>query len=1018
MTMLRNPLSVSRSATSATSISSALASSGVGEEQRNKARKAAERLFKLQSGSRAERNRANVEYTWESGGGTEQEDKNSIVKRAREQKLRSKAARGLGNGIQFPDNLCDNVDLIMLNYKNLPSKVPEKPRPDPAKTLEWLSEAISTSGRSLRQENGLWYERGGKGWTMSSDPETGATTFDFDFEFDTSDENENENQNQNQNQNQNESEKSRAKKIWDGQTRKAASDAFSRLVASGRSNNSLRDKFQGVLAEQGESNVDLSAANSASTGALGMSFGGVWGDGMENLRDSISARLAWMLEGVEPRGELELAKRIDAITEMEMKKEMEKEKEKEKEKDDKDKDKDDKSNNDNNNDDNNNNDNNDNNDNNPTTTTSDKSLRTKNPLVSASLAFEVLSVSSGKRFKNKSKLTDGKLGSRVLYEAYADSLADPSKFESALDAITSSVERFGRLKLSDDTSNRVFQGSATTLLANHVSTVPNMTPKGVDNLCKICDIREAEKSWKEAEANRKKLTKKDVARAKANYESSKKRATQSLKVIKSLCVHRTSGPVVEMCVSRLVGLCGGRIPSGEEVRELCLKIICGTKAQTSLFQESEELEAMFVRAAGEEMRIASEYCNSRSQEILEENEKTIRELEDEMRDEGVKPPTFKEYDLVSELEKEVYKSRCFPLVRVVCGLCVKTPSTSPDTLFTLVESLFSGATAPGAGTLFKAVETNLGTFASKAGKKFGEAEAVKRVAEFTKDEAVPLLLRFMEEIVPVKVNQTVPTSFIEACKEVRGKMGEGDDVRFLLPIMGCISRGELVEMLPRFILEGDAVLLSASRKMSERLPRHKATYRDAASTEGSLVGMTGCEQFVEMCNLDFSKHGIEQKAYLSSFNALFEDSLFSDTVVQSSLSVIFTNYVKYKPKPLPLAFMRMVLKAIIKHVSLYSYICNDLLPKLVAEQLWAGTADDKRQWQGVCRALGDLFPTEGNPNLRHHNSVGAIMRLPIDQFTKFLTPRPQIREQLAVMMQQGQLGMELDMKKKNFLLQR
>ena len=405
----------------------------------------------------------------------------------------------MGNGIQLPSSITVAADLILANLDNL-AQTSDKTAPDPARTLDWLVDAINSGGESLAQDMSRWYERSGKGWTLDKDAETGEISFTFDSRA-----------------------QSEGEEIFKEQSQKAASDAFSRLVNSGRPSNNNFQQFNMNTVKPG---VDITAANSASTGAMGMTFGGLWGDGMENMRDSLSAKLAWMLKGVQPRGELEIALKVakgaDQITQSLVAKKTSsdsKSENKMEEDEEEDKDKD----------------------------TSAEQLNNDYPLASACLAFEVLSVGGGKSYKNKAKLCAGKLSSRLLYEAYVDDLLNNkensegfSKFGSALDILTSSVTKFANLTTTDETSKRVFSTSATQLLTNQMSTVPKATTTAIANLCKICDIEEVQKKTK-AE----KLSISERAAANAAFHAAEKRAKLALVAIRDLCFRRTNWQVSE-----------------------------------------------------------------------------------------------------------------------------------------------------------------------------------------------------------------------------------------------------------------------------------------------------------------------------------------------------------------------------------------------------------------------------------------------------------------------------------------
>jgi len=258
---------------------------------------------------------------------------------------------------------------------------------------------------------------------------------------------------------------------------------------------------------------------------------------------------------------------------------------------------------------------------------------------------------------------------------------------------------------------------------------------------------------------------------------------------------------------------------------------------------------MFVDAARLELGRTGDDVANKEEQIREANEVKVKEGDEEMKDEGVDAIVYGRNDVISDLETEIYNERCHPLVRVICGLLVKTPSSSPDTFFSLLNCLFSAGERADAPTLRKAIEKNIPTFAAKAGRRFGEGEVILRASEFTNAASVPLLVVLMETVIPLNLNQTIPTSFIEACRTIQKKLGDDDgdtdaedDPRFLLPIMGCIPRDDLAAMLPSLIKAGNDVLLKAVEKMSERLPKLRTTYRDEATSVGEIVGMSATEQ--------------------------------------------------------------------------------------------------------------------------------------------------------------------------------
>lgn len=173
LTLLRNALSITANAS--TILHEALKQCDM-EVQADKALKMANQANALKTAGRAARNRANMFYEWDSSEGDKRSSKRQRETDDALAKMRAaKMARGLGHGIQLPQNMADAVELVMANLMHLPSKRPQasssKARKVPI-TLDFIVDAVITNGASLAQEEGRWYDRdGGSAWEVALDDE-------------------------------------------------------------------------------------------------------------------------------------------------------------------------------------------------------------------------------------------------------------------------------------------------------------------------------------------------------------------------------------------------------------------------------------------------------------------------------------------------------------------------------------------------------------------------------------------------------------------------------------------------------------------------------------------------------------------------------------------------------------------------------------------------------------------------------------------------------------------------------
>ena len=167
LTLLRNALSVSTNASEY--LHEALNKCDM-EIQATKALSMATQANSLKTAGRAARNRANMFYEWDASADKLSSKRQRDTDDALAKMRAAKKARGLGHGIQLPQNMADAVELVLANLSHLPSKRPpgaaSKNRRVPV-TLDFVIDAIMTNGASLAQEEGRWYDRdGGDTWSI------------------------------------------------------------------------------------------------------------------------------------------------------------------------------------------------------------------------------------------------------------------------------------------------------------------------------------------------------------------------------------------------------------------------------------------------------------------------------------------------------------------------------------------------------------------------------------------------------------------------------------------------------------------------------------------------------------------------------------------------------------------------------------------------------------------------------------------------------------------------------------
>jgi symplekin len=297
----------------------------------------------------------------------------------------------------------------------------------------------------------------------------------------------------------------------------------------------------------------------------------------------------------------------------------------------------------------------------------------------------------------------------------------------------------------------------------------------------------------------------------------------------------------------------------------------------------------------------------------------------------------------------------------------------------LIPKFFAISSRHKADVLAKAVKGNMQKLSLPVASKHGAAKVALQVAMMTGLNETPMLLSFLENLVPT--DKTLPDQeLIEACFKIQeSKVDEGGkkDPRFIIPVVSAMKRFELVKILPDFVAAGDNIFLAALARMRDRVGRQALAFRDEIDEDNpSLHGMTLCEQIVFLHKLDFAAAGLPQKRYLAAIKLCLDEDEYNDQVLMYALDYMSGTFLAGTAR-LPLAFMLTCIRVCntSKHESLHSWIGRVLLPRLVESSVW----NDARQWEGWMRCA-HMLENNSDPNI---SSKEAIEKLPPEQLAQY-----------------------------------
>ncbi|XP_067941603.1 symplekin-like [Watersipora subatra] len=187
------------------------------------------------------------------------------------------------------------------------------------------------------------------------------------------------------------------------------------------------------------------------------------------------------------------------------------------------------------------------------------------------------------------------------------------------------------------------------------------------------------------------------------------------------------------------------------------------------------------------------------------------------------------------------------------------------------------------------------------------------------------------------------------------------DVRFLIPVLGGLSKSEIVAALPRLIKLSPAIVKEVFNRLL-----------GVGAHIGQEPAMTASELLIALHHVESDQCDI--KTIIKATTMCFQEkSLFTQEV----LAVVIQQLMEVNP--LPTLFMRTVIQSLATYPKLLGFVLN-ILQRLIAKQVWK----QKKIWDGFVRCCLRAKP----------QSYQVLLQLAPPQLRMAFETAPELRQHL------------------------
>jgi symplekin len=574
-------------------------------------------------------------------------------------------------------------------------------------------------------------------------------------------------------------------------------------------------------------------------------------------------------------------------------------------------------------------------------------------------AFPLVAASLGGDGTSSSDLGEFVLNEALLQSCAAENTENVAeslwKYDCSLAIYVAVAVHAGEIANAkpSDVDRQLAAANATAKLQLLFPKLPRVTDSAICLLGALCDNEEITKKASTAQRKSALDSMGSYGATHAAKVASDIRATAALLILRDTAFQRDLPSIRKSAVQCAVSVASSRLPSSAGVQEKALKLVMNV-----FFPKNDSFADYVSEAAMEEI----EWASLEAVSIYDSIEAAAKK--DSLQNTPLAPRSEEEKKYMERLRRPA----------VLCmALCVRRPE--------LVKRLFELCCIEKADVLSKTVRANMGKLSKAIALKHGVTEIALKVADMTGPQEVSMLLSFLENLAPSSDRSIPEQEVIDACfkiQELKLTTDGKKDPRFIIPVVSAMLRKDLVDRLPEFVAADDKIFLAALVRMGDRVERQALFFRDEVDQDNpALRGMTLCEQLVFLHRLDFTALNLPQRAYLGAIKlCLSDEEVYNDRVVMSALDQISGVFLTGAGK-LPLAFMRTCIMVCSQHESLHSWICNELLPRLVDGKIY----EDPRQWEGWMRCA-HMLENSDDPSV---SSTHAVSKLPPEQLVQYRT---------------------------------